>query len=45
MRVLSGDAPGPPLVDLVARIESPTLLISAGGYEERVAAFLDEALR
>ena len=35
MRVLSGDPPGPPLEDLVARIESPTLLISAGEQDER----------
>jgi uncharacterized protein len=35
MHVLSGDAPGPPLEDLVKRIEAPTLLISAGTAEER----------
>jgi uncharacterized protein len=35
MRVLSGDPPGPPLEDLVARLRSPTLLISAGAAEER----------
>jgi uncharacterized protein len=35
MHVLSGDAPGPPLEDLVTRIEAPTLLISAGTAEER----------
>jgi dienelactone hydrolase len=34
IRVLSGDPPGPPLEDLVARIETPTLLISAGEAEE-----------
>jgi uncharacterized protein len=35
IRVLSGDAPGPPLEDLIARVESPTLLISAGTSVER----------
>jgi fermentation-respiration switch protein FrsA (DUF1100 family) len=35
MRVLSGDPPGPPLEDLVRRIEDPTLLISAGLDDER----------
>jgi uncharacterized protein len=35
MRVLSGDRPGPPLEDLIARVESPTLLISAGTDVER----------
>jgi poly(3-hydroxybutyrate) depolymerase len=35
IQVLSGDAPGPPLKDAVAQIESPTLLISAGETEER----------
>ena len=35
MRVLSGDPPGPPLEDLMARIEQPTLLISAGTDVER----------
>jgi uncharacterized protein len=35
MRVTSGDPPGPPLEDMVKRIESPTLLISAGTAEER----------
>ena len=35
MRVLSGDPPGPPLEDLVARVEAPTLLISAGTDVER----------
>jgi hypothetical protein len=35
MRVLSGDPPGPPLEDLVRRIEAPTLLVSAGNAEER----------
>jgi uncharacterized protein len=35
MRVLSGDPPGPPLEDLMPRIENPTLLISAGTDEER----------
>lgn len=34
MRVLSGDPPGPPLEDLIARVSSPTLLISAGEDEE-----------
>ena len=35
MRVTSGDPPGPPLEDMVKRIESPALLISAGTAEER----------
>jgi hypothetical protein len=35
MRVLSGDPPGPPLEDLIARVQAPTLLISAGTAEER----------
>jgi uncharacterized protein len=35
MRVLSGDPPGPPLEELIARVESPTLLISAGTDDER----------
>jgi uncharacterized protein len=35
IRVLSGDAAGPPLQDLVARVRSPTLLISTGVAEER----------
>jgi uncharacterized protein len=35
MRVLAGDAPGPPLEDLIARVNSPTLLVSAGRDEER----------
>jgi hypothetical protein len=35
MRVLSGDPPGPPLEDMVKRLESPTLLISAGTGIER----------
>jgi hypothetical protein len=35
IRVLSGDPPGPPLEDLIARVESPTLLISAGKAAER----------
>ncbi len=35
IHVLSGDPPGPPLEDLVARIEAPTLLVSAGEAEER----------
>jgi uncharacterized protein len=35
MRVLSGDRPGPPLEDLIARVQAPTLLISAGATEER----------
>jgi hypothetical protein len=35
MRVLSGDPPGPPLEDLIARVKPPTLLISAGTAEER----------
>jgi len=35
MRVLSGDPPGPPLEDLIARSQTPTLLISAGAAEER----------
>ena len=35
MRVLSGDPPGPPLEDMVKRLESPTLLISSGTDVER----------
>ena len=35
MRVLSGDPPGPPLEDLIARVRAPTLLISAGTDVER----------
>jgi esterase/lipase len=35
IRVLSGDPPGPPLADLVPRIDEPTLLISAGTDIER----------
>ncbi len=35
IRVLSGDPPAPPLEELVARIETPTLLVSAGEAEER----------
>ena len=35
IRVLTGDPPAPALEDLVARIEAPTLLISAGKAEER----------
>jgi uncharacterized membrane protein HdeD (DUF308 family) len=35
IRVLSGDAPPPPLVDQVRRLPMPTLLISAGADEER----------
>jgi len=35
MRVTSGDPPGPPLEDMVAQIESPALLISAGTDIER----------
>src|SRR6478672_2547865 len=35
IRVLSGDAPGPPLQDLLARMRTPTLLVSAGTQEER----------
>jgi uncharacterized protein len=35
IRVLSGDAPGPPLEDLIARVRTPTLLISAGTAVER----------
>jgi fermentation-respiration switch protein FrsA (DUF1100 family) len=35
IRVLSGDAPGPPLEDVIARVASPTLLISAGTAIER----------
>jgi uncharacterized protein len=35
MRVLSGDPPGAPLEDLVTRIRSPALLISAGKADER----------
>jgi predicted alpha/beta hydrolase len=35
MRLLSSDPPGPPLEDLIARVASPTLLISAGTADER----------
>jgi hypothetical protein len=35
VRVLSGDPPGPPLEDAIARVTSPTLLISAGTDIER----------
>jgi hypothetical protein len=35
MRVTSGDAPGSPLENMVARIESPALLISSGTDIER----------
>jgi len=35
IRVLSGDPPGPPLEDLISRVQSPTLLISAGTGVER----------
>jgi fermentation-respiration switch protein FrsA (DUF1100 family) len=33
--VLSGDAPGPPLAELVPKIQAPTLLISSGTDVER----------
>jgi hypothetical protein len=35
LRVVSGDPPGPPLEDMIARVSSPTLLISAGTDVER----------
>jgi hypothetical protein len=35
IRVLSGDPPIPPLEDQIARVQSPTLLISAGESVER----------
>jgi fermentation-respiration switch protein FrsA (DUF1100 family) len=35
IRVLTGDSPGPPLEDLIAEVEEPTLLISAGTDAER----------
>ena len=35
IRVLSGDPPGPPLEDVMPRMKSPTLLISAGNTAER----------
>jgi hypothetical protein len=35
IRVLSGDPPGPPLEDMIARVRAPTLLISAGEEVER----------
>jgi uncharacterized protein len=35
LRVVSGDAPGPPLEEMVKRVSSPTLLISAGTDVER----------
>jgi uncharacterized protein len=46
IQVLSGDPPGPPLEDLIARVKSPTLLISAGTAEEReFNVSYDEAVR
>jgi uncharacterized protein len=46
IRVLSGDPPGPPLEDLIARVESPTLLISAGtGVERDFNLLYDKAAR
>jgi fermentation-respiration switch protein FrsA (DUF1100 family) len=35
IHVLSGDPPGPPLEDMMSRIEQPSLLISAGTAIER----------
>ena len=35
IRAMSGDRPGPPLEDLIARVSAPTLLISAGTDVER----------
>jgi hypothetical protein len=35
LRVVSGDAPGPPLEEMIKRVASPTLLISAGTDVER----------
>ena len=35
IQVMSGDAPGPALEDVIADVKSPTLLISAGELEER----------
>jgi uncharacterized protein len=35
IRVLTGDRPGPPLEEMIARVQSPTLLISAGTAIER----------
>jgi hypothetical protein len=35
IRVLTGDPPGPPLEEMIARIQSPTLLVSAGTAIER----------
>jgi uncharacterized protein len=35
MRVTSGDAPGPPLEDMVRRMRTPTLLVSTGTDVER----------
>jgi hypothetical protein len=35
IRVLTGDPPGPPLEDLIGKVRSPTLLISAGTDVER----------
>ena len=37
IRVLSGDAPGPPLQDLIAHVRPPTLLIASGTADERHA--------
>jgi len=35
LRAVSGDAPGPPLEDMIKRVAAPTLLISAGTDVER----------
>jgi len=46
IRVLSGDPPGPPLEDVMPRIEAPTLLISAGeDVEQEFNVIYDEAAR
>lgn len=46
IRVLSGDPPGPPLEDLVGRLTSPTLLISAGkDVEYDFNVFYEKAAR
>jgi hypothetical protein len=45
-QVTSGDSPGPPLEDMIARVQSPTLLISAGeGVERDFNVLYDRAAR
>ena len=46
VRVLSGDPPGPPLEDVMPRIDAPTLLISAGeDVEQEFNEIYDQAAR